>query len=169
MRSLIDPQKRAAYDRYGHAAFQQGGFGGAGGGFHDPFDLFREVFGTSRRGGWNFRAFFWRRADRWFGAPARLRFALRHADYLGGGCRAAAKRKSRFANWTLARHAKVRERKRVLMRSLARFAAGADRSSRRAVSSRSRRRVRTARARAGSSKNRAARAMAMAGWSALLA
>ncbi|HEY5812205.1 MAG TPA: DnaJ domain-containing protein, partial [Terrimicrobiaceae bacterium] len=25
--ALIDPQKRAAYDRYGHAAFQQGGFG----------------------------------------------------------------------------------------------------------------------------------------------
>ena len=27
---LMDEQKRAAYDRYGHAAFQQGGFGGAG-------------------------------------------------------------------------------------------------------------------------------------------
>ena len=24
--ALSDPQKRAAYDRYGHAAFQQGGF-----------------------------------------------------------------------------------------------------------------------------------------------
>ena len=42
---LMDAQKRAAYDRYGHAAFQQGGMGG-GGGFHDPFDLFREVFGA---------------------------------------------------------------------------------------------------------------------------
>src|SRR3989338_4357179 len=46
---LKDPEKRAAYDRYGHAAFQQGGGprgpGGAGGGFHDPFDIFREVFG----------------------------------------------------------------------------------------------------------------------------
>ena len=41
---LMEPQKRAAYDRYGHAAFQQGGMGG--GGFHDPFDLFREVFGA---------------------------------------------------------------------------------------------------------------------------
>ena len=27
---LKDPQKRAAYDRYGHAAFQQGGPGGGG-------------------------------------------------------------------------------------------------------------------------------------------
>ena len=28
---LKDPQKRAAYDRFGHAAFQQGGGGGEGG------------------------------------------------------------------------------------------------------------------------------------------
>lgn len=43
---LSDADKRAAYDRFGHAAFAQGG-GGAprGGGFHDPFDIFREVFG----------------------------------------------------------------------------------------------------------------------------
>jgi molecular chaperone DnaJ len=48
---LSDPEKRAAYDQYGHAAFDArararggGGFGG-GGGFHDPFDIFREVFG----------------------------------------------------------------------------------------------------------------------------
>ncbi|MEO6054659.1 MAG: DnaJ domain-containing protein, partial [Chthoniobacterales bacterium] len=49
---LMDPDKRAAYDRYGHAAFQQGGGAGAGGaGFHDPFDLFREAFGGSGGGG----------------------------------------------------------------------------------------------------------------------
>lgn len=47
---LNDPQKRAAYDQYGHAAFDararagRGG-GGFGGGFHDPFEVFREVFG----------------------------------------------------------------------------------------------------------------------------
>src|SRR4051794_41850504 len=29
---LKDPQKRAAYDRFGHAAFRNGGFGGHGGG-----------------------------------------------------------------------------------------------------------------------------------------
>jgi len=48
---LKDPEKRAAYDRYGHAAFEGPGAGaprgpgGMGGGFHDPFDIFREVFG----------------------------------------------------------------------------------------------------------------------------
>jgi molecular chaperone DnaJ len=50
---LKDPEKRAAYDRYGHAAFTQGGGGAArgGGGFTDPFDIFREVFGGGRSGG----------------------------------------------------------------------------------------------------------------------
>lgn len=54
---LKDAEKRAAYDRYGHAAFGNGspasaggGFGG-GGGFHDPFDLFREVFSGGGGGG----------------------------------------------------------------------------------------------------------------------
>jgi molecular chaperone DnaJ len=45
---LSDPQKRAAYDHYGHAAFDRragGGFSRTAGGFHDPFDIFREVFG----------------------------------------------------------------------------------------------------------------------------
>lgn len=45
---LNDPQKRAAYDQYGHAAFDRragAGFGRGAGGFHDPFEIFREVFG----------------------------------------------------------------------------------------------------------------------------
>ena len=42
---LSDPTKRAKYDQFGHAAFQQGG-GGNGGGFHsDPFDMFNSFFG----------------------------------------------------------------------------------------------------------------------------
>jgi molecular chaperone DnaJ len=39
---LADPNKRSAYDRFGHDGLKGGGFGG---GFHDPFDIFREVFG----------------------------------------------------------------------------------------------------------------------------
>ena len=49
---LSDASKRAAYDRYGHAAFQGGmGGGGGGGGFHDPFGVFREVFSGGGGGG----------------------------------------------------------------------------------------------------------------------
>jgi molecular chaperone DnaJ len=48
---LMDPEKRAAYDRFGHAAFAQGGAGFGGGGFHDPFEIFREVFGGGFGGG----------------------------------------------------------------------------------------------------------------------
>src|SRR3977135_2732635 len=47
---LKDDQKRAAYDRFGHAAFEQGGVGaGAGGfgGFSGGFaDIFEEMFGA---------------------------------------------------------------------------------------------------------------------------
>ncbi len=45
--ALSDPQKRAAYDQYGHAAFDSRARAGGGfrGGFHDPFEIFREVFG----------------------------------------------------------------------------------------------------------------------------
>src|SRR5580658_5820164 len=42
---LSDPQTRAAYDQYGHAAFDSRTRGR--GGFHDPSDIFREVFGNS--------------------------------------------------------------------------------------------------------------------------
>ena len=56
---ISDEQKRAAYDRYGHAAFASGmpGAGAGGGGFHDPFDIFREVFGGGG-GGDIFESFF---------------------------------------------------------------------------------------------------------------
>ena len=42
---LSDPQKRALYDQHGHAAFDRRAGAYAGGAFHDPFDIFREVFG----------------------------------------------------------------------------------------------------------------------------
>src|SRR4051812_50142504 len=52
--ALSDPQKRAAYDKYGHAAFdsRSRGFSGrSGGGFHDPFDIFCEAFARGGGGG----------------------------------------------------------------------------------------------------------------------
>ncbi|WAT18363.1 molecular chaperone DnaJ [Aurantiacibacter sp. MUD11] len=51
---LKDPQKRAAYDRYGHAAFQNGGPGGGGMGgadFGDLGDIFETIFGSAFGGG----------------------------------------------------------------------------------------------------------------------
>ena len=61
---LLDPQKKAAYDQYGHAAFEQGGMGGGGFGgggagadFGDIFgDVFGDIFGGGRRGGGQQRA-----------------------------------------------------------------------------------------------------------------
>lgn len=52
---LSDPQKKAAYDQYGHAGVDpnMGGFGGAGAqGFGDAFgDIFGDIFGNARGGG----------------------------------------------------------------------------------------------------------------------
>ncbi|WP_419907149.1 molecular chaperone DnaJ [Hoeflea sp.] len=53
--TLKDPQKRAAYDQFGHAAFEQGGPGGFGGGFgggaHAFSDIFEDIFGEMMGGG----------------------------------------------------------------------------------------------------------------------
>ena len=55
---LRDDQRRAAYDRFGHAAFEQGGPGGMGGGGFGDFgfgsgfsDIFDEMFGEIMGGG----------------------------------------------------------------------------------------------------------------------
>jgi molecular chaperone DnaJ len=60
---LKDAEKRAAYDRFGHAAFEQGGPGGGGGfGGGGPFggggfeDIFEEMFGRFGGGGRGQRA-----------------------------------------------------------------------------------------------------------------
>lgn len=54
--TLSDGQKRAAYDQYGHAAFESGGmgggnpFGGGGAGGFDFGDIFGDIFGGARGG-----------------------------------------------------------------------------------------------------------------------
>lgn len=49
---LKDPQKRAAYDRFGHAAFENGGMGGANGHYGSSFaDIFDDIFGDFMGGG----------------------------------------------------------------------------------------------------------------------
>ncbi len=53
---LKDQQKRAAYDQFGHSAFEGGGFGGGGAGFDSDFgasmsDIFDDLFGDFMGGG----------------------------------------------------------------------------------------------------------------------
>ncbi len=48
---LSNPEKRVLYDRFGHDAVSGAGGMRAGGGFHDPFEVFREVFGGMGGGG----------------------------------------------------------------------------------------------------------------------
>lgn len=54
---LSDAQKRAAYDRYGHAAFENGGMGGGnpfGQGGGNPEDIFQDLFSQVFGGGGGF-------------------------------------------------------------------------------------------------------------------
>ncbi|MEZ2414914.1 molecular chaperone DnaJ [Muriicola sp. E247] len=44
---LSDPDKRARYDQYGHAAFEGGGFGGGGMNMEDIFSQFGDIFGSA--------------------------------------------------------------------------------------------------------------------------
>ena len=63
---LSDAQKRARYDRFGHAGMNQGGFGGRGGfggqgmSMDDIFEQFGDIFGGGRSagGGSPFESFF---------------------------------------------------------------------------------------------------------------
>lgn len=51
---LCDPQKRAAYDQFGHAGLGGAGGGARGAGFGDIFeDIFGDIFGGGSRGGGN--------------------------------------------------------------------------------------------------------------------
>ena len=73
---LKDGDKRAAYDRFGHAAFEQGHGGGGpgfGAGFASSFsDIFEDLFGMAGQRGRG-------------GARARPGPALQHGNHAGGG------------------------------------------------------------------------------------
>jgi molecular chaperone DnaJ len=75
---LKDPQKRAAYDRFGHRAFEQGGgFAGAGAsGFASFADIFDEFFGDFRAGG--------RRSARERGSDLRYNLEVTLEDAFAG-------------------------------------------------------------------------------------
>ena len=48
---LSDSQKKAQYDQFGHAAFENGGFGGGGMNMEDIFSQFGDIFGSAFGGG----------------------------------------------------------------------------------------------------------------------
>jgi len=48
---LGDPDKKAKYDQFGHAAFEGGGFGGGGMNMDDIFSQFGDIFGGAFGGG----------------------------------------------------------------------------------------------------------------------
>ena len=73
---LSDDQKRAAYDRMGHAAFGQGGGGGGQGGFQDFGDIFSQIFGGQGGGGGGFADMFGGQGQRRSLRGADLRFEL---------------------------------------------------------------------------------------------
>src|SRR4030095_6183243 len=78
---LSDPDKRAAYDRFGHAGVNpQAGMGGAGpgfGGFADAFgDIFSDIFGAGPRG----RSSVYRGADLRYNLEIGLEEAARSVE-----------------------------------------------------------------------------------------
>ena len=82
---LADPQKRAAYDQYGHAGVDPqagaGGFSG-GGGFADAFgDIFGDIFGgAGNRGGGGGRSNVYRGSDLRYNLEISLEEAARGAE-----------------------------------------------------------------------------------------
>ena len=83
---LKDGDKRAAYDRFGHAAFEQAAWAAAhgfGADFGSAFaDIFEGIFGMRRRA-----------RGRRSRPRARLRSALQHGDHARGRLRAARPRR----------------------------------------------------------------------------
>lgn len=57
---LSDDKKRSQYDQFGHEAYTQRGGAGTpgGGGYHNPYDIFEQVFGGGGGGGFNFEDLF---------------------------------------------------------------------------------------------------------------
>jgi len=84
--TLSEPQKRDAYDRFGHAGVDPnagfgggpGGFGAGAGGFSDVFgDIFGDIFGGARQGGGGGRAGVYRGADLRYAMEITLEQAAR--------------------------------------------------------------------------------------------
>jgi molecular chaperone DnaJ len=80
---LSEPEKRQAYDAYGHAGVnpQMGGGGPNMGGFSDAFgDIFSEIFGGQQRGGGGGRSGVFRGADLRYNLEISLEQAARGTE-----------------------------------------------------------------------------------------
>ena len=79
---LTDADKRAAYDQYGHAAFEQGGMGGGGfgGGGADFNDIFGDIFGDMFGGGGRRQSRASRGSDLQYNLTLTLEEAVRGAE-----------------------------------------------------------------------------------------
>lgn len=79
---LSDPQKKAQYDQYGHAAFENGGFGGAGSmNMDDIFSQFGDIFGSAFGGGFGG---FSQGQRRMKGSDLRIRVSLNLEEIING-------------------------------------------------------------------------------------
>ena len=73
---LSDPDKKARYDQYGHAAFEGGGFGGGGMNMEDIFSQFGDIFGSAFGGGFGGFGGFSGGQRRMKGSNLRIRVSL---------------------------------------------------------------------------------------------
>jgi molecular chaperone DnaJ len=73
---LSDPDKKARYDQYGHAAFEGGGFGGGGMNMDDIFSQFGDIFGGAFGGGFGGFGGFSGGQRRMKGSNLRIRVSL---------------------------------------------------------------------------------------------
>ncbi len=80
---LSNPDKKARYDQYGHAAFQGGaGFGGGGMNMDDIFSQFGDIFGNAFGGGGGFGGFGGQRQVK--GSNLRIRVKLTLEEIANG-------------------------------------------------------------------------------------
>ncbi|HSR59478.1 MAG TPA: DnaJ domain-containing protein, partial [Robiginitalea sp.] len=73
---LSDPDKRAKYDRFGHAAFEGGGYGGGGMNMEDIFSQFGDIFGSAFGGSFGGFSGFGGGQRRVKGSNLRIRVSL---------------------------------------------------------------------------------------------
>lgn len=81
---LSDPQKKARYDQYGHAAFEGGGFGGGGMNMEDIFSQFGDIFGSAFGGGFGGFGGFGGGQRRMKGSNLRIRVKLNLEEVANG-------------------------------------------------------------------------------------